>query len=495
MRYITTVADANVKDQLASWVKSLRVQGWDDTVYVFSPANNMPSAPPNCKCVAVDSPYGDIDKGTALIKPEVFLHDGWSDGDQVLYMDSGDLVVLCNPNDIFDAAGGAVCAAREFSGRNLRGTIPDKVQEWSGLNRDLVWTKRLLNSGVIVGKIGPTMRNAAQEWARLCSQIPKTDGWPHYEPGDQICFNWVFRTLQKHHLTEFLPDKYNYRGGRNVRRLEIKQDHVETRNGTPVYVAHASGPGRLPHDIVRLATDSRAKRVPPEDISCTVITPAYESGWCIGRMLKSVARQTILPERVLIGIDACEDTRDAFPNCIPDAIADRVEVYYFADHQGPYMIRNTLAYKCDTDAMVFFDADDEMDELCVESQLELLGPQTIVYPLGRWQRDGDIVKSKHRAHGAFTIYTDDFHALRGFEPRLCGMDSEFWARAKNAGYRRRICEDVNYTRHKHGGNLTENPTTAPGSMIRRKMKHVIDEHRQSGYQRDRLSTAQNRRVI
>src|SRR5215472_7989278 len=88
--------------------------------------------------------------------------------------------------------------------------------------------------------------------------------------------------------------------------------------------------------------------------------------------LESISRQA-LPEgwrlQIRLGIDACEETL-AFAKTLrmPD-----LEVRFFPNHVGPFVIFNSLARATPSDVLVRFDADDVMLDGYLGRQLVAVG--------------------------------------------------------------------------------------------------------------------------
>jgi len=108
----------------------------------------------------------------------------------------------------------------------------------------------------------------------------------------------------------------------------------------------------------------------------SIIIPAWKADKWINDCLQSIYDQSWFKNKdnkweILIGVDNCEDTKSAI------CPKGNTKIHYFTIHYGPYVIRNTLAYKvAKYKNLLFFDSDDLMHpdliKDCFESNKELI---------------------------------------------------------------------------------------------------------------------------
>lgn len=92
----------------------------------------------------------------------------------------------------------------------------------------------------------------------------------------------------------------------------------------------------------------------------------------INECLESISAQIIstpdVSVDILIGIDNCEKTAEMLNVILP--LFSNIRAFYFHEHLGPYIIRNTLSVISDADYLVFFDADDIMPKAFLQNLIK-----------------------------------------------------------------------------------------------------------------------------
>ena len=115
-------------------------------------------------------------------------------------------------------------------------------------------------------------------------------------------------------------------------------------------------------------------------VKISVIIPTRNVVSYLEECLLSIKQQKILDPDVTfdiwIGVDNCEQTLSYLRERIIDFPA--AKAFYFNEHLGPYIIRNTLATLCDADYIVFFDSDDIMTDGFLQSLIAPLKSNDIV---------------------------------------------------------------------------------------------------------------------
>ena len=207
----------------------------------------------------------------------------------------------------------------------------------------------------------------------------------------------------------------------------------------------------------------------------SVITPAFNSAWCLPDYMASVAAQTRPPDEILIGVDACETTLAAALELKQKYTEFNIRVLYFKEHAGCYRIRNTLALLAAGDVLCLFDADDTMHSDHIASMLHLSAPDTYVVAAGTLvECEGHTVVRQglayRKCHGVVCVYRDLFLRHCGYEAWPCSADSEFIIRIKAAGVRIVTSQVSTMTVRKHKDSLTRNNKTGMHTRLRHQYK-------------------------
>jgi len=221
--------------------------------------------------------------------------------------------------------------------------------------------------------------------------------------------------------------------------------------------------------------------------SISVIIPAYKAGWCIENCLDSVEKQSMKPGKVLIGCDACEESF-----CKVQEIRDNydldIHLYMFPVRSGPYRIRNTLVLLSDSAIVSTFDADDIMYGNHLETMYKTLEDNVYVSPTA-WKQEGNSTELRPwpNCHGIVMMYKKDFIKTGGYEPWICGADTESLTRWNNDGLTKKTLKYPTLLIHKHSGGLTRNKETGLHSDIRNKYSEEIKRRKKSPVSLDKIS--------
>jgi len=194
---------------------------------------------------------------------------------------------------------------------------------------------------------------------------------------------------------------------------------------------------------------------------------------CLG----SVAAQKLPPSwklRVCLGVDACESTfRAAKQLGIPG-----LEVTYFPEHVGPFVIFNSLACSHRSDVLMRFDADDVMLKDYVRAQLDLfqsasqalitqtwsvyvdenLSPTCAALANGR-STTPDGLRAQG-SDGQFAMSYSVWERLGSFRAWWCHADSDFLRRAEWARIPKFEVPHFLYLRRVHPASLTQSEATS-----------------------------------
>lgn len=214
----------------------------------------------------------------------------------------------------------------------------------------------------------------------------------------------------------------------------------------------------------------------------SIIVPTYKNSNYLVECIKSLDSENINSE-ILIGIDRCQDTLKVLST---DEIfqSEKVQIYYFNERVGPYVIRNTLAKKANADKLLFFDSDDILIKGSIDKILKSFHENKIVKFKFYNFFDGNdytdlttLTLSPIHAHGVFCIDKELFFDFNGFFGWRCGADTEFLERYTANGFKSHFIETPLFYRRYHDGNLTRNAETGVKSEIRKKYEKIILERR------------------
>jgi glycosyltransferase involved in cell wall biosynthesis len=216
----------------------------------------------------------------------------------------------------------------------------------------------------------------------------------------------------------------------------------------------------------------------------SVIIPAYGVSEYISDCIGSIINQrTWVNIEILIGIDHCDSTRQKlnelknnFPN--NDHIKIRVFDTKESTNVGPYLIRNSLVKRASYASVLFFDADDIMMSDMVTNLCSVFDEDVFI----RFHYRDFMDKQKTNysrtspgvAQGVFFCGVDLFNKIGGFQPWVCGADSEFIKRSHKNKIKTYSFKYPLFYRRIHKTSLTNSPETGRKSSIRDKYIRYIE---------------------
>ncbi len=222
----------------------------------------------------------------------------------------------------------------------------------------------------------------------------------------------------------------------------------------------------------------------------SVLVAAFQADKWLIESLNSIVNQQ-LPQgwelEVLIGVDGCKTTYHeamAYKN-------DNVRVISLMKNYGTYITFNTLMEYAQGQYICRFDADDVMRSGYLLSQIkrlennvdmtmtwsiytdEDLQPTSFVMAHTHYHPKGGL--RKRGSEGQFMIKRHVWDALGGFQPWVCGADTDFSKRVRYAGFNIEVLEDFLYYRRTHKNSLTCHPKTNFESSLRKEIEDKINQ--------------------
>lgn len=201
--------------------------------------------------------------------------------------------------------------------------------------------------------------------------------------------------------------------------------------------------------------------------SISIVIPTFNNVKFIDECLQSIISDCNDVEyEILVGIDGCENTLEYVnENCEK---YENVKFYFFKERLGPYIIKNTLSSYTKYENLFFFDSDDILKKNSIDLILLNLEKYKIVRFnfLNFTENINRPTNSYKFSDGVFAIKKDFFMSMGGFEPWICGADTEFeWRTSKNTNSILILPNQLFYRRI-HNQSLTNNPETNFSSKIR-----------------------------
>ena len=187
---------------------------------------------------------------------------------------------------------------------------------------------------------------------------------------------------------------------------------------------------------------------------------------CLDSVLKSGDGYNI---EILIGIDSCLKTLSHIKS---KTYSPLIKFYLFNENSGPYIVKNTLSLKSNSENLLFFDSDDLMNESMVGRILSCLEnydcvrPKYIEFNGDPLNTSGPIIPGE----GVFAIKKNIFININGFRGWRCAADSDLSERLKRTSTQTTSPSDCLFLRRLHPNSLTQHSETSLSSPLR--MKYI-----------------------
>jgi glycosyltransferase involved in cell wall biosynthesis len=214
----------------------------------------------------------------------------------------------------------------------------------------------------------------------------------------------------------------------------------------------------------------------------SIIIPTYDNIQYIDESINSLLKSMKNTKcEILIGIDNCEKTKNYITNNLIK-FPNNIRFFYFNQNVGPYIVRNSLTKVTNSDKLFFFDSDDVANENLIPTIFESLKKYDVVrYKFwnfnepNSYKNQNNLKLNDFYSQGQFGIKKEKFNILNGFEPWLCGADSEFKLRES---FNKLTCININEPliyRRRHGQNLTMKKETGHNSEKRNYYNSLLSE--------------------
>jgi hypothetical protein len=223
----------------------------------------------------------------------------------------------------------------------------------------------------------------------------------------------------------------------------------------------------------------------------TLITPAYKADWCLPEWADAVEAQTLQPDEIIIGVDACTETAQAVQAIMCDSNLP-IRLLFFNPKAGCYRIRNTAAIFARSDILHLFDADDVMWPSHLRRMECGLGEYDVCMGYSLITEDGEESRTSGGTEcpAQICVRRQTFLLSGGFEGWECAADSEYLQRGTQAGLRFGVpAESPTFEQRKTPNSLTRAPETNMRSQLRAKYKAETRKRAKRPKQLDRIAVA------
>lgn len=277
----------------------------------------------------------------------------------------------------------------------------------------------------------------------------------------------MFLTLCQKKVDSFVYDN-NHRHMGNITKNIFLIDNDYTR-----LVVHKNNI----HSTIN-STDKKIGDIKKYDL--TIIIPTYDNVEyiveCLDSIIKSKEDNSI---EVLVGIDACNKTKNFILKNYK-TFKSEIKFYFFENNVGPYIIKNSLSQISKSNKILFVDSDDILDKNMINETIKNLKNNDIVrFKFYNFESVDELENlnpkniNQYYSIGVFGINKNKFMEQNGFEPWVCGADSEFNNRTIGNNFKVSNLDNLLYYRRRHKNSLTINSKTNWTSKIRKEYNRII----------------------
>jgi GT2 family glycosyltransferase len=224
----------------------------------------------------------------------------------------------------------------------------------------------------------------------------------------------------------------------------------------------------------------------------SVLIACFRAQDWLGDCLDALFAQTLPPGwrmQILLGVDGCPDTL----RLVSKARYPGVEIVHIKQNCGTYVTFNTLMLYAAGELICRFDADDVMKPDYLRRHIQAIGTgmdMTMtwsIYTDERLQPTSHVMAHevyhpenglcRRGSEGQFVIRREVWQRLGGFRAWRCGADTDFYKRARFAGFADGVIEEFLYLRRTHRESLTAHPDTNFKSAERQRVTELIEDLR------------------
>jgi len=207
-----------------------------------------------------------------------------------------------------------------------------------------------------------------------------------------------------------------------------------------------------------------------EEKEITIIIPTFNNIEYLEDTLQSIINSIKNIEcEIFIGIDGCEKTLEYVKYKSFDS---RIRFYYFEKNVGPYVVKNSLSLKTNSNFLVFFDSDDIMTDSFIQDIMnkknthDLIKPMYLDFKGDVNEIDKTITTTRTYGEGVFGINKNLFLKMNGFEGWKCAADSDLMTRLYKNNVKLTHTKQIGFYRRIHPNSLTQHPDTNMSSKLR-----------------------------
>jgi len=205
----------------------------------------------------------------------------------------------------------------------------------------------------------------------------------------------------------------------------------------------------------------------------SVIISTYKNQDYLIECVNSIYKQNFDGNiEILIGIDGCSETLDLVENNLN--FFSGTSVFYFEKNSGPYTLKNNLINLSKYEIIVFFDSDDIMLPIFLNTFFEHIKDDNIFrFRFVNYNNDTNAFESNEWAWGVFGLSKTTFKKVGYFQNWRCSGDYEFLSRAEGTGVNVNSNLDLTFHRRVHSESLTKKTDTNFSSEIRKKYQETV----------------------
>lgn len=211
----------------------------------------------------------------------------------------------------------------------------------------------------------------------------------------------------------------------------------------------------------------------------SIIIPTYNTPEYLKDCINSIRNQKVnFKYEILLGVDNCKETLKKIKS--DETFYKGIRLFYLKNNVGPFIIRNTLTNVAKSENILFFDSDDIMSENMLNNFYQEIDKVDFVkfnYLNFSKKIENILHGSKLMDDSVIGIKKSVIDKMIGFQPWVCGADSEFLERLLFNGFNFKRIDGVSFYRRIHEKNLTIKKDTNFKSEIRKQYIKIIEQNK------------------